>query len=125
MLECLARPFLLVALGLLSARPAPPPAAQDADPAAVADFRAQFKKLKTREDRIEAVLTLKGNEAPEVVDALAPVLSDADAEIVRAAVEVLAGFRTEPPITALGRAFETSSSSVVRAGLLQAASLAR
>jgi hypothetical protein len=70
--------------------------------------------------RVEAVLALEGVDDKAVVDLLVPVLKDPDAEVVRAAVRVLAKLPSPGPIAALFEALKTDKSELVRTGVLRA-----
>jgi HEAT repeat protein len=107
----------LLALTLASLVLASSAAAQDDE--IVSEFRKYFRKYKDTPTRVEAVLALEGTESVDVVDALVPILDDGDAEVVRAAIRVLAGFRTRPPIDALLALLEEDDDEEVRVGLLR------
>ncbi|MEL6715058.1 MAG: HEAT repeat domain-containing protein, partial [Planctomycetota bacterium] len=98
--------------------PAPRTALQEADEEAVKEFKRFFKKLDTPEERVEAVLTLEGNESPAVVDALARHLDHDEADVVRAAIRVLAGFKTRPPVERLVAVFGKTKAEASRVALL-------
>lgn len=91
---------------------------QDAE--TLPQFKKYFKQYKDTPTRVEAVLTLQGLEDPAVVDALLPVLKDADSEVVRAAVRVLAAFKNKEPIAALVALLKTEKTEAVRVGVLRA-----
>ncbi|WP_419191269.1 HEAT repeat domain-containing protein [Saltatorellus ferox] len=96
------------------------PGARGAADDTVRDFKKYFRKLKDSASRQEAVLTLLDVEAPDVVDALVPLLGDKDPEVARAAARVLSSFKERPPIDRLIAAFEEEKKDDVRIGLLQA-----
>ena len=91
-----------------------------ADEDAVKDFKKYFKKFKDTPTRVEAVLTLEGNESASVVDALVPLLKGKEPEVIQAVVRVLASFEERPPIDALLVALETKKNEPIRVGILQA-----
>ena len=95
-------------------------AAPQDESATVRDFRKLFRRFEEPADRVEAVFGLKGIEEGEVVAALLPVLKDDDAEVVRAAVEVLGGFETDPPRAELRAALVSAKRAEERDGLLRA-----
>jgi HEAT repeat protein len=86
----------------------------------VKEFRKYFKDYKDTPTRVEAVLTLQGTESVLVVEALVPVLKLEEPEVVRAAVRVLASFKTQPPVDAMVAVIEKDKTEAVRVGLLQA-----
>ncbi len=88
----------------------------------VDDFKKLFKKFDDTPTRVEMIHALEGIEDPAVVDALAPVLTDKDTLVVRAAVEVLSSFSTQPPQAALGLRFGKEKKRPIRLGLLRAIS---
>lgn len=82
----------------------------------IADFKKYYKEYareyqkagkdeKERKAAVvtirETVLTLKGLELPEVVDAVLPTLKHEESDIQTAVVTVLASFKTEPPVARL------------------------
>ncbi|QDU67025.1 HEAT repeat domain-containing protein [Engelhardtia mirabilis] len=67
----------------------------------VSDFKKLFKKFKERSERIEAVLALTGIDEPDVVGALAPVITDDDPEVARAAMDILAALRDPASVQAV------------------------
>ena len=85
----------------------------------VKEFKRYFRKYKDTPTRVEAIMALQGEESPEVVRVLQPILKNKEPEVVRATIRVLAAFETRPPIEALLLELQESSSSQVRAGLLQ------
>jgi len=95
----------------------------------VEDFEREFRKFEDTATRVEAVLTLDGVDAPEVVDALVPLLDDEDPEVVRAAVRVLSSFpATRPPrpsVLALAEVLEKKRDAELRTGILRAIESAR
>ncbi len=81
-----------LALALLSAAPATGQTReQKLD--AVATFKRFFRKWKETAQRVEAVHELSRADCPEAVEALLPVLGHREAEVRKAAVEVLSSFR--------------------------------
>ena len=98
--------------------------AQDGDET-VKDFKQLFRKFESSADRVEVVMALAGIESAEVVDALAPVLADEDPAVVRAAVEVLTGFESEPARAAVGERFAEEKKRPIRIGLLRVIELGR
>lgn len=106
--------LLLLALVLCSAF-AP---AQDED--MVKEFRKYFRKYKDTPTRVEAVLSLEGNESPSVVDALVDVVDGAESDVRRAVVRVLGGFDSRAPVDALLAELEQNKKEGVRLALLDA-----
>lgn len=98
-------PLLLVSLG---------------DQEIVKEFKRYFKKYKDSATRVEAVLSLEGTESGGVVEVLVPVLRDSDGAVVAAAVRVLAGFETRPPVDVLFVELEGEKNVRARVGLLEA-----
>ncbi|MCZ6598748.1 MAG: HEAT repeat domain-containing protein [Planctomycetota bacterium] len=96
-----------------------------ADDEIVKEFKKYFRKYKDTATRVEAVLALEGTESIAVVGALVPVLKDKEPEVVRAAVRVLGGFETRPPVDALLARLEKNKDERVRSGLLRAIALGR
>ena len=86
----------------------------------VREFNKYFKKYKETAMRVEAIRALGGVDQPEVVDALAPVLKDADLQVVDAAVDVLGGFGSREPVDRILGALEVEKTEPVRIGLLRA-----
>lgn len=86
----------------------------------VRDFKKYYAKFKDAPSRREAVLSLKGVEGAEVVDALVPLLKEPDAQVVDAIVEVLSAFTSEDSKLAVGAALEKAGAAEQKAGLLQA-----
>jgi len=110
--------LLRLALALLAlAVPALAWAAQDDE--IVKEFKKYFKKYKDTPTRVEAILSLEGTESVDVVDVLVPILDDEADEVVRAAVRVLASFRTRPPVDAMLVELEDNKKEEVRVGLLR------
>jgi len=101
----------LALAGLASAR---------GDDEIVREFKKYFKEYKDTPTRVEAVLSLLGTESEAVVGALIPILKLDDPEVVRAAVRVLAGFKTQPPLDFMLAQLESQKSEPVRIGLLRA-----
>jgi len=91
----------------------------------VRDFRKFFREAKTPAERVEYVLSLEKIESPGVVDVLVPVLKSEEPDVVRAAIRVLAGFKTVEPVTALVATAESDKTESVRVGILQAITQAR
>lgn len=88
--------------------------APQSDP--IADFKKYYKEYareyqkagkddKERRAAVvtirEAVLTLKGIDLPEVVDAILPTLKHEEPDIQSAVVTVLSSFKSEPPVSRL------------------------
>ncbi|MBI1380793.1 MAG: VWA domain-containing protein [Planctomycetaceae bacterium] len=113
------RPLLLLLLVLVLA-----PFAGARDDQTLDDFRRFYKKLESRAERVEAVLALERIESARVVELLEPLLGDGDPEIVHAAVRVLGGLREPASRTALATALQKTKSPVVRAGFLDALTVA-
>ena len=86
----------------------------------VREFKKYFREYKDTPTRVEAVLSLLGTESQAVIGALIPILKLDDAEVVRAAVRVLAGFKTQPPLDYMLAQLESQKSEPVRVGLLRA-----
>ncbi len=110
------RTFSAAVLGLVLCLA--PSFAQDAE--TLSQFKKYFKQYKDTPTRVEAVLTLQGLEDPAVVEALVPVLKDAESEVVRAAVRVLAGFKAKEPAAALVTLLKSDKTESVRVGVLRA-----
>jgi HEAT repeat protein len=91
----------------------------------VRDFRKFFRAAKTPAERVEYVLSLEKIESPGVVDVLLPVLKSEEPDVVRAAIRVLAGFKTPEPIAELVAVAEKDKNEAVRVGILQAITQAR
>lgn len=104
---------LLVALALLAPR-------VGAEDEVLRDFKKFFRQFETTPERVEAVLALEGVDSPGVVDALTPVLKDAEVEVTEACVRVLAGLSSPESVTALGQHLEDERSEAIRMGLLRA-----
>lgn len=113
--QTLVRAFLTLAV--LAFVAVAPCAAQDEE--LVVEFKKYFKKYTDTATRIEAVLALEGLESAGVVDVLVPVLADPDAEVARAAVRVLARFKTRPPVDALLLQLAASKDETASIGLLR------
>jgi hypothetical protein len=112
-------------LALLGAGPALAAGGPAQDDEIVREFKKYFRKYKDTPTRVEAVLALEGTESTRVVDALADILPDAEPDVARAAVRVLAAFETRPPIDALLAELEGNKKEPVRSALLQAVTAAR
>ena len=102
-----------------------PPVARASAPApvddeAVKDFKKYFRKIKEPAGRVEAVLTLLGNESPKAVDALIPILRDKDPDVARAASRVLAEYESRPPVERMVQKFASEKKEEIRIGLLDA-----
>ena len=95
------------------------PAASQSDEEAVADFEEYYGDLESTIDRVEAVLTLEDNEAPGVVDALVELLDADESEVRDAAIRVLSGFGTRPPVDRLVATFADENGETERVGLLE------
>jgi HEAT repeat protein len=83
-------------------------------------FKKYWNTYKDSPSRVEAILTLEGKEELGVVELLVPKLKDNDTEVVRAAVRVLAGFKTRPPVDALLAALKNDKTEATRTGILRA-----
>lgn len=110
---CLALFFIGLALS----------AASGADDDLVREFKKYFKKYKDTPSRVEAVLSLKGEQSPAIVDVMVPVLKDKEAEVVRAAIEVLAELKAPKPIRALMLELEETKDENIRLGILETVAL--
>ncbi|MBK8179404.1 MAG: HEAT repeat domain-containing protein [Planctomycetes bacterium] len=86
----------------------------------VRDFRKFYREAKTTAERVEYVLSLEKIESTGVVDVLVPVLKSEEPDVVRAAIRVLAGFKTLEPVDALVKTAESDKTESVRLGILQA-----
>jgi hypothetical protein len=86
----------------------------------VKEFKRYFRKYEDTPTRVEAILALEGTESTEVVRVLAPILKDPEPEVVRAAVRVLAGFETRPPVDLILEELESQKKSALRIGFLRA-----
>ena len=106
----------LLALGLTLA----PLAALGVDDEIVKEFKKYFRKLDDTASRVEAVMALEGTESTAVVDALLPILDDDAPEVVRAAIRVLASFKSGPPVQKIWTELEEDDDEAVRVGLLRA-----
>jgi HEAT repeat protein len=83
-------------------------------------FKKYWSTYKDTPSRVEAILTLEGKEDLGVVDVLVPKLKDPETEVVRAAVRVLAAFKTRPPVDALLAQLKNDKTEAVRTGILRA-----
>ena len=90
------------------------------DDEAIANFKKYYGTYKDTSSRVEAILTLEGDESNAVVEVLVPKLKEADSEIVRAAVRVLSGFKTRPPVDVLLGILKTDKTEATRTGILRA-----
>ena len=90
------------------------------DDEAVKDFKKYFRKIKEPAGRVEAVLTLLGNESPKAVDALIPILRDKDPDVARAASRVLAGYESRSPVERMVQKYAAEKKEEIRIGLLDA-----
>lgn len=113
---------LLLCLALL-ALAAPSAFAQGDE--TVRDFRKFYREAKTAAERVEYVLSLEKIESAGVVDVLVPILKSEEPEVVRAAIRVLAQFKTQAPIDALIATAEADKTESVRLGILQAIAQAK
>jgi len=96
-----------------------------AGPARAADqtlqnFKRYYGTYKDTPSRVEAILTLEGHDEPGVVEVLLPKLKDADGEIVRAIVRVLASFKARPPVDELLSTLRSEKNEAIRVGILRA-----
>jgi len=98
-------------------------AAGGGDGEIVKEFKKYFKKYKDTPSRVEAVLSLEGEESPKVVGVLIPVLKDKDPEVVRATIEVLSKFKTAPPIKLMMATLDKSKDEFIRVGLLESVAM--
>ncbi|MCP3914116.1 MAG: VWA domain-containing protein [bacterium] len=105
----LAALFLLVALPSLAL----------ADDEIVKEFKKYFRKYKETATRVEAILALEDAESTAVVDVLLPILKDEDAQVVDAAVRVLGGFESRPPIDRMLEKLESEKNELIRVGTLR------
>ncbi|HJO26492.1 MAG: hypothetical protein CMK00_06180 [Planctomycetes bacterium] len=95
------------------------PGAEDPDNL-VGEFAKYFKKYEDSATRVEAILALEDVEDAGVVRVLVPVLKLEEAEVVEAAILVLAGFESPEPIQAFLAALEGEKKEPTRLGLLRA-----
>lgn len=95
-------------------------AAAQSDDSVLATFKKYFKTYKETPLRVEAVLSLEGVEEPGVVETLTPILKDAENDVQRAIVRVLAKFKTRPPVDALLALLKSEKNDLVRGGVLEA-----
>jgi hypothetical protein len=101
-----------LALGLAA------PAPQDVE--IVKEFKQYFRQYKDAPTRVEAVMSLAGCESPMVVEALLPVLKlSAEPDVVRAAIKVLSGFRSRPPVEAMLAQLAETKDEALKVGLLE------
>lgn len=91
----------------------------------VKDFKKFFTKAKTAAERVEYVLSLEKIESPGVVEVLVPVLKSDEPDVVRAAIRVMAGFKTAEPVAAVVATATSDKTEAVRLGLLQVIAIAR
>ncbi len=100
----------------------------------VREFKRFYRTYKDKESKIEAIKVLKGVDCPEAAQALFPLLSDRDPEIVQAAVEVISSFHKEktlgPFLEILPKLKDPAARSRLveilgRAGFVQAAPVLR
>src|ERR1044071_2561744 len=84
------------------------------------NFKKYYGTSKGTPPGVEAILTLEGHEDLGIVEVLLPKLKEADSEIVRAAVRVLAAFKTRPPVEVLLAALKADKTETVRTGILRA-----
>ncbi len=68
----------------------------------------------------EAVISLKGSETPQVIDALMPVLKFDEPDLTSAVITVFSNFKTRPPVDALLAVLGKERSEGVLSALLQA-----
>ncbi len=92
------------------------------DAETVANFKKYFKTYKEPAARVEAVLALENMPEPEVVELLVPVLKDPDADLVRAAIRVLATCKEPLQVAELKTVLEKDKNEAVRVGVLRALS---
>jgi HEAT repeat protein len=84
------------------------------------NFKKYYGTYKDTPSRVEAILTLEGHEDAGVVEVLLPKLKEADSEIVRSTVRVLAAFKTRPPVEVLLAALKNDKTEATRTGILRA-----
>ena len=90
------------------------------DDETIQNFKRYYGSYKDTPSRVEAILTLENHEDVAVVEVLVPKLKETEGEIVRAAVRVLSGFKTRPPIDALLAILKADKNETVRTGILRA-----
>jgi HEAT repeat protein len=112
-----SRTLSLTLLSLLFALPVF--AGAGADDEIIKEFKKYFKKYKETATRVEAILSLEDVESTKVVSALVPILKDPESEVVDAAVRVLGGFESRPPVDAMLAKLEGDKNEVIRIGLLR------
>ena len=123
MTRLFSRALVLASLLLIPALLVAPRPAQAATPSGdeeiVKEFKKYFRKFKDTATRVEAIFSLEGADTPSVVDALAPILSDEDAEVVDAAVKILASFKERAAIDAVFARLAEEKKEPIRLGLLR------
>jgi hypothetical protein len=132
--------FGLLAAGLTGFTGAAHAAQKPAEDPAVLEFKKYYKEYsreyaragKDEKDRKtaavtirEAILTLKGQESPQVIDAVLPAIRFGEPDIDSAVVTVLGSFKSRPPVDALLDAIAKEKSEQVQDVLLQAFELGR
>jgi HEAT repeat protein len=110
-------------LALAVARPASAQANAQGGAETIQNFKRYFGTYKDTPSRVEAILTLEGLEDAEgaqVVEILVSKLKEPEPEIARAAVRVLAAFKTRPPVEAMLAVLKSEKTEAVRTGILRA-----
>jgi HEAT repeat protein len=101
------------------------PSDEEVDREIVKEFRRFFRKYKDTATRVEAILALEDAEISEVVEVLLPVLRSEEVPLQRAAVSVLGGFETRPPVDRMLLALEKKRDESIRLGILRALAAGR
>jgi hypothetical protein len=94
--------------------------AQGGDDEILTEFKRYFRKYKDTPTRIEAVLALEGCEQPDVVPTLGALIDEVEPEVVIACMQVLARFKTRPPIERLLADLPLQTSVLVKTIYLKA-----
>ncbi len=68
---------------------------------AVKEFKKYFRKFKKVDQKVEAVRTLEGNECVPAAEELVKLFNHKMPEVVRASIDVLSGYKSEPTFRAL------------------------
>ena len=106
---------LVLAPGPAQASPSP----MCGDEEIIKEFKKYFRKFKDTATRIEAIYSLEDADSPGVVHVLAPILADPDADVVDAAVKILASFEQRAAIDAVFTRLAEEKKEPVRLGLLR------